>query len=651
MTPNQTQPSSPSMTPQGGLDPDVVTFTKAVAMQEGGGSLLPYDHPSSDFPNAPRGTAGGRYQFIPDTWKNYAQQVLGDANAPMTDANQNQVAYTKMKQWKDSGKSWAQMASMWNAGENAPDSWQNSPKVAQYAKNVQRYAQQIQSGQSPMVTPTASKGSDGGVAFADSSVEGQQKQSSEDPALTGIPVVDSIANFLFPAIGDIQQDIAGKSTKTPLQQAGDVGLSVLPFIPGLGELGEGARGVEAAGMLPKLLGSRAVQGAGLGYSAGALGNLSQGQSLGQAISPNIGTLGGAALGGAANTILPKIFEPFTKNLTQGGAVSAVENNLESNAKRWQGLRTMMSKMPNGGSDAIGLIARTPGALPAIEEGTFNSSSGASKLLQQERAIGDIRAAALDKLAVKEPSVGEVENKVVPPSLTDLQEKAQGLLQEQFKDSPFEKSKGTELAADIQKMVENYGGDTITYRQLEKIKESFPYNSPIARASRQMLEDAAKRSGAPDLGDLNKLIQTHINARQILGTKGLHGKVVKGGRLGNMLRGHTMAVIGAGMEGAFGGGVLGTIGGALGGELLSKMFSRWTGETSFTNPVRDAILDKISQEDPAILQQYSHFIGSQQQVAPQRSPSKNSYKSGVLRRLLISGAARAPAASQPTTTQF
>lgn len=126
------------------IDPVAQTLTHAIAMQEGGGKLLSYDAKSGDVPTA----IGGRYQFIPDTWKNYAQQVLGDANAPMTDVNQNKVAYTKIKQWLDSGKTPAQASAMWNAGEGAPNAWkpgtaQKVGNTPRYTKNVQKYAQQL----------------------------------------------------------------------------------------------------------------------------------------------------------------------------------------------------------------------------------------------------------------------------------------------------------------------------------------------------------------------------------------------------------------------------------------------------------------------------------------------------------------------------
>lgn len=135
------------------LDPTAQTLTQAIAMQEGGGTLLPYTAASGDEPNDPSGTAGGRYQFTSATWKNYAQQVLGNANAPMTPENQNQVAYTKIKSWLDAGNTPAQAASMWNAGEGAPDAWKPGTQQAhgntpQYVKNVQKFAQQLSSGNS-----------------------------------------------------------------------------------------------------------------------------------------------------------------------------------------------------------------------------------------------------------------------------------------------------------------------------------------------------------------------------------------------------------------------------------------------------------------------------------------------------------------------
>ena len=87
--------------------------------------------------------------------------------------------------------------------------------------------------------------------------QGRSQQTSQDTGFMGnlqsgnyggaaVDAVKNVGNFLFPIAGDIKDDIQGKSTKTALQQTGDAALSILPFIPGLDVIGEGARGADAA---------------------------------------------------------------------------------------------------------------------------------------------------------------------------------------------------------------------------------------------------------------------------------------------------------------------------------------------------------------------------------------------------------------------
>lgn len=133
------------------LDQDVVNLTKAIRQQESGG----------DFNR--KGASGefGAYQFMPDTWKANAGEVLGDSNAEMTPQNQNKVAYTKIKAWKDAGNNVGQIASMWNAGPNKPnayaENWKgvNDKGVAYdtpaYAKAVATYYHQFK-GETPGTT-------------------------------------------------------------------------------------------------------------------------------------------------------------------------------------------------------------------------------------------------------------------------------------------------------------------------------------------------------------------------------------------------------------------------------------------------------------------------------------------------------------------
>jgi len=95
------------------LDQDVVNLAKAIRQVETG--------------NSPKAGATGelksRYQFMPATWASSAAKFLGDAKAPLTLENENQVAYRQIKEWKDKGYRPDQIASLWNSGK--PDSHLN----------------------------------------------------------------------------------------------------------------------------------------------------------------------------------------------------------------------------------------------------------------------------------------------------------------------------------------------------------------------------------------------------------------------------------------------------------------------------------------------------------------------------------------------
>lgn len=166
-TPASTTTSGPTV--PAGLDPTAYTLTKAIAYKENGGSAPNYNAASGDDGASPAGTTGkyggGAYQFTTATWQNDALQVLGDANAPMTPENQNQVAYTKVANWLKQGYTSAQVASMWNAGPGEPNAYTGkfstgAPSdgtnaagtkfdVPGYVNTVQQYAEQLWNGQTP----------------------------------------------------------------------------------------------------------------------------------------------------------------------------------------------------------------------------------------------------------------------------------------------------------------------------------------------------------------------------------------------------------------------------------------------------------------------------------------------------------------------
>lgn len=269
--------------PPGPQDPQVLAVVKAIRQVETGGD---YNNRTGD-----SGSSAGAYQWnndgkplkpgeSPSHWKNAAGQYLGDSNAPMTRENQNKVAYSQVDAYKKQGLSPLEIDALWNGAHKDVGTGKYVHNNSQRATKFQEALQQ-------------EAGQQGGGLTSPLPQLPQEPLGATPPDQGGIGngIVDTakrVGNFFFPAVADVYHDIKGDSTKTGLQQAGDVALTALPFIPGLGELGMGAR-----------TGTVLAKGAGLGYGAGVASNLSQGQSVDQAIQPQMSNLAGAALGGAA----------------------------------------------------------------------------------------------------------------------------------------------------------------------------------------------------------------------------------------------------------------------------------------------------------------------------------------------------------------
>lgn len=683
-TPPQTAPDNPpTNSPQGGIDPDVQTFTKAIAMQEGGGKLLSYDAPGGD-------GSIGRYQFTPATWNNYAQQVLGSPDAPMTSANQNEVAYTKLNQWHQQGYTWAQMASMWNAGEGSPDSWKPGTVQAHgdtpdYVKNVQKYAQQLDQKQSeaatgyvtpqgtdpnaaPVTQPSAPSGgtSDPSGGFLSGLSEDLSGTNPDNIGTQLENTVKGAGNFLFPIAGDAYNDITGKNQKTALQQAGDAGLSLLPFIPGLGEAGEAARGGEAvaeggadvakSGILQKLLGSTTAKGAATGYGAGVLNNLSQGQGVGQSLMPGLSTLGGAATGGLLGAVAPRLAGLLKSSFTEQGAVDSATKGLTDELSRTSPGRQLLSNLPEKGARATKLLTAS-GALPTVEGTHFNVDDAIDNMEGRLAQLGQARAGAIDTLhptislddlaTQAKTNVGNAPADAGPAAAhVALQRTMSG------------EAQGMEDKIDtiINNIKTKTGRSTISAQELQALKEVQTANSGVFRrtgaigdqnaasllgeAAKSKMESLAKDAGFPGLQEYNKHMADHYDAIKVL--QRLRQQSVKGGRLGNMLTGHVVGAVAAGAANAAGGGFLGSIASLLAGESGGNFISKLM--NSGQNPLRAALLDKMEAEDPAIVQELKNFSGKTEDVAPLKKAKPPSKSAGILPSLLIKGGARVGSAA-------
>lgn len=220
------------------LDPEVVNLAKAVRQHESGGKF--------DMP----GKSGeyGAYQFTEPTWNGYSKKY--GINVPLKQATpeqQNEVAYKKMKEWKDKGHNVGEIASMWNAGEGRPNAYKENVvgtnkygvhyDTPAYAKKVAEYYQELKS--------------QGGVNTAEASTG-----EPEPPKKDFLDKAADVVNKIFPgkqvgqAIGTLAGYVASPnkenydlSAPTPLQVAGDVAQGALSVGTGLGSVGAKSVGI------------------------------------------------------------------------------------------------------------------------------------------------------------------------------------------------------------------------------------------------------------------------------------------------------------------------------------------------------------------------------------------------------------------------
>ncbi len=91
---------------EGSVSTNAQSIANAIRTVESGGNY-----------NA-KGASGesGAYQFMPSTWKGWAGKYLGNANAPMTKANQDKVALAKINDLLKQGYNAQQIALIWNGG-------------------------------------------------------------------------------------------------------------------------------------------------------------------------------------------------------------------------------------------------------------------------------------------------------------------------------------------------------------------------------------------------------------------------------------------------------------------------------------------------------------------------------------------------------
>jgi len=491
------------------LDPTIKNLVSAIGRAETG------DNKGKAY--GMRGKSGeiGRYQFMPDTWKQWAKESLGDENAEMSVENQNKVAYNKVKEWKDKGLSPAQIASKWNSGgENKYK--ENHKGVNKYgvAYDTPAYALKVSQYYNEL------KGQGGGNVIP-------PPQKYPEPAPKDPTLGQDLMSRVEQGTTGVKEGLAGKQNiASGVLQAGGA------IAGGIGDIV--GKGISA--LVPDFI-EKPVTGLA-SKIVGGLANTSGGQKITGAISkfseehPEASANIGAALNIAS--VIPILKGVgLAKNLAMDAASLALKKQAEKIAIK----------------DFTEVASKTIGGRKALTK-----NPQAIQTLLKERAIPDI---VYNKYTTREAfsklgsSIDEIENTKYQPLLKELKlpEGAYPLVEAERRAVNLAVSELKDPAPVreyFKRIIKKYGNNP-TVEQINEAKRAVArnisqagFNSPtyttdkIVRSSLQeIVEDAGKALGRSDVNAINKEMSDLIKAQDML--KYLEGKSVKTGMIGETIK--------------------------------------------------------------------------------------------------------------------
>lgn len=623
---NGSQVDEATMSGDAAPDPSVSGLMKVIKGLEGGD----YNNRSGD-----SGSSAGAYQWnndnkplkpgeLPSHWKSAAGQYLKDPSAPMTPENQNYVAYQQIKAYKDAGRTPMEIDALWN-GAHKDSSGQyvhNSDARAQKfmeASNAQATQQPQGNGYVQAPTPhtpapvDAPTSDDPNADPSGGFLQGLQEDASgTNPDSAGTQLentVKGVGNFLFPAVGDVYHDIKGDSTKTGLQQAGDVGSTLLSagtLIPGVGEGILGAKAAEAG-----------LEGANAASKAGLLGSVGKNAALG-------GAFGATGAIGSGETDPTKIVESSALGAGTGGVLGAGSHILGETLDKAAGatptsrlteqttrLKTLTKSLKDNSRPATDISGPTN---PISTLATQKTESGKPWISLLKSPNGKVDATALTNAQ----GTGEIDNQIESHSAqaSDLVKTLQGTVPlEDFRKAAEDAIKtdpgirgGLNIPKELSLLDSKLAsaklsyGDKLPYTAIDEIRAGMNrgYN-PDEMDTKRVIGDTARHFLYNGNGTNDAIKSAMANEAELIRarnfTEKLHGTSVPGGQLGK----YFADLIGVGAGTAVGSmfGPLGeAVGAGVGGATTHKLAGLLQGR--YFNPIGSGAADLLKKKSSGII---------------------------------------------------
>ena len=558
---------TPSTTPQ--MDNDVINLAKAIRQTESGGNF-----------NA-KGASGehGAYQWTPNTWKAHAQQVLGDANAEMTPSNQNAVAYTVLKSWKDKGLNPAQIAAKWNSGSET--GWENKVgtnsmgvhyDVPKYVKSVTDAYQQVKQGGTPPADPNNP---------SSTAATPQQPEESLGSKLWGVakdiasPVATMIARVpqAGAALAGVSNEDIDKWTEANMGKIGLDGL-IAPTPKNFSDLPKDiGRGIETVGFG---VGGPAKAGAtlGLGYSMEQGNPILSGDT---ALNVAGGAVGGKLLDVAGKVASPLVGALATKTgLMPGGVLEksyqaakgkvakAYEDSLPLTSSQRAKEANLLAKKGDNVYTTLAEHGVTPGSpearaqLQDISDRYANGVAQAQKEEFQHFSLPELKS-EIDKGVnerINDPSARLAAKQKIEKAITDLIAENPNALQKGPKGEQM-------VPSDFMERLRTTGNEWTPFNASDPGRVGQSTGYALSNAVRDLVES---KGTFPAYRDANREWGKIIHAREILDKIEGSGKDFR--KLGG-LSGQVAQKVLSGALGYHSGGIMG----ALLGEMTADAAGR------------------------------------------------------------------------------